>query len=322
MLKYNLKDFMKGYQNGIINKAYYGLSNDYLWKPYDASIESIYGLRMASTDYIQYTRAHDDAPLLMSIGGKSYQFARGWDALEGYYTRLYQIGGSEVGRWHEGEMVEVSYDVPIEIYNLNHFVEDYDAEIAEMEKVGRVVYQRVLTPIYRKQSGETYCVGFDKMVEEYSQVSFDDGQTWITTATTEVLVEHNSEDCGYQKPSIKSVSATHFTTQVDADGNLNRIHSTADSQSQLTSRCYIQVKGITSITFKTYVSVDNSGLRFYSSKDNYQSGTTIRGINKTWTLGDLDPSLTYGIQVQLIGREGQYITGTNCGADITYTTLE
>lgn len=321
MLKYNLKDLTKAYENGIVNKAYQGITSSVTWSEYDSSIQP-YGLKMECNDYIQYSREYEGSPIMLSIGGNGHQFARGWDADVGYYVRLYRIGGEEVKRWFPGETIEITYDEPISIYNLDTYTQEYEAELAVMEKKGRVVYQRVRTPMYRKTSGETYCVGFDKMAEEYSQVSFDDGQTWTTTATTEVLVEHNSEDCGFVKPSIKSVSATHFTTQVDVDGNLNRIHSTADSQSELNSRCYIQVKGITSITFKTYVSVDNSGLRFYSSKDNYQSSTTIRGVNKTWTLGDLDPSLTYGIQVQLIYREGQYITGTNCGADITYTTLE
>lgn len=208
-------------------------------------------------------------------------------------------------------------------YNLKDLTKAYENGIVNKAYDGsKLVYQRVRTPMYRKTSGETYCVSFDKMVEEYSQVSFDDGQSWTTTATTEVLVEHNSEDCGFVKPSIKSVKATHFTYTVDEDGNLNHIHSTADTESELDSRCFIEVKGITSITFKIAQSVDSSGLRFYSSKDNYQTGTTVKIVGRTWTLGDLDPALTYGIQVQLIRRDAQYITGTNCSADITYTTLE
>jgi len=321
MLKYNLKDLTKAYENGIVNKAYQGVTSSVTWSEYDSSLTP-YGLKMKSNDYIQYTRKHDGSPVMLSVGGNSLQFARGWDADVGYYVRLYKIGGTEVKRWFPDETIEVTYDEPISIYNLDVYTQEYEAELAVIGNKGRVIYKRVRTPMYRKTSGETYCVGFDKMVEEYSQVSFDDGQTWTTTATTEVLVEHNSEDCGYQKPSIKSVYETTWTLVSDSDGNLSHIGHTAQGESSLAQRCFIQVKGITSITFKITNSVDYSGLRFYSSKDNYQTGTTVKNVGGTWKLGDLDPSLTYGIQVQLIRRDAQYITGTNCGADITYTTLE
>ena len=56
-------------------------------------------------------------------------------------------------------------------------------------------------PEYRNRSGETYCEGYDKYVDVYSEVSYDGGSTWEITATTETLVERNSEDCGYVKDS-------------------------------------------------------------------------------------------------------------------------
>ena len=205
-------------------------------------------------------------------------------------------------------------------YNSKDLLKCYQNGIINKAIQNGHIYQRVRTPMYRSITSNTHCEGFDKYGEVSYQVSTDDGVTWVTTASTEGLIEKNSIDCGYTGPSIKSVSATHFTTQVDVDGNLSHIHSTANTESQLMSRCYIQVKGITSITFKITQSVDSSGLRFYSSKDNYQTGTTVKIVGRTWTLGDLDPTQTYGIQVQLIRRDAQYITGTNCGADITYTT--
>lgn len=57
------------------------------------------------------------------------------------------------------------------------------------------------TPQYRTTSGTPYCVGYDKYVEVYSQVSYDGGVTWITTATTPTLVEAQSTDCGYVPPT-------------------------------------------------------------------------------------------------------------------------
>ena len=56
-------------------------------------------------------------------------------------------------------------------------------------------------PIYRTTSSSTYCTGYDKYVDVYSQVSYDNGSTWQTTATTSTLIEHNSTDCGYTPPT-------------------------------------------------------------------------------------------------------------------------
>ena len=51
---------------------------------------------------------------------------------------------------------------------------------------------------YRTTSGTPYCSGYDKYVDVYSQVSYDMGSTWQTTATTPTMIEHNSYDCGYE----------------------------------------------------------------------------------------------------------------------------
>lgn len=59
------------------------------------------------------------------------------------------------------------------------------------------------TIMYRTTSGTSYCSGssgYDKYVDVYSQVSYDNGRTWATTATTPTLVETNSTDCGYVPP--------------------------------------------------------------------------------------------------------------------------
>ena len=56
-------------------------------------------------------------------------------------------------------------------------------------------------PIYRTTSSSTYCTGYDKYVDVYSQVSYNNGSTWQTTATTSTLLEHNSTDCGYTPPT-------------------------------------------------------------------------------------------------------------------------
>ena len=54
------------------------------------------------------------------------------------------------------------------------------------------------TPQYRTLSGTPYCSNADKYVEVYSQVSYDSGVNWETTATTQELVQAHSYDCGYR----------------------------------------------------------------------------------------------------------------------------
>lgn len=58
-------------------------------------------------------------------------------------------------------------------------------------------YCGYIEPQYRTTSGTPYCSGYDKYVDVYSQVSYDEGATWETTATTPTMIEHNSYDCGY-----------------------------------------------------------------------------------------------------------------------------
>lgn len=55
---------------------------------------------------------------------------------------------------------------------------------------------------HRTTSGTPYCTGYDKYVDVYSQVSYDGGATWTTTATTPTLVEQDSEDCGWTPPEV------------------------------------------------------------------------------------------------------------------------
>ena len=62
-------------------------------------------------------------------------------------------------------------------------------------------YVPPIEPQYRTTSGTPYCEGYDKYVDIYSQVSYDGGITWSTTATTPTLVEAYSQDCGYVPPS-------------------------------------------------------------------------------------------------------------------------
>lgn len=64
-------------------------------------------------------------------------------------------------------------------------------------------------PQYRTTSGTPYCSGYDKYVDVYSQVSYDEGVTWQTTATTPTMVEHNSSFCGYEV-KYRTTSGTSY----------------------------------------------------------------------------------------------------------------
>ena len=69
-----------------------------------------------------------------------------------------------------------------------------------------------IEPQYRTTSGTPYCSGHDKYVSVYSQVSYNGGQTWTTTATTNTMIEHNSQDCGYV-PSYSGQYLTFVATE-------------------------------------------------------------------------------------------------------------
>ena len=64
-------------------------------------------------------------------------------------------------------------------------------------------YVPPIEPQYRTISGTPYCQSVDKYVDVYSQVSYDGGSTWTTTATTPTLVERNSQECGYIEPQYR-----------------------------------------------------------------------------------------------------------------------
>ena len=69
-------------------------------------------------------------------------------------------------------------------------------------------------PQYRTTSGTPYCTGYDLYVNVYSQVSYDEGITWETTATTITLVQENSPQCGY----VPSYQNQYFTIEAIDSG--------------------------------------------------------------------------------------------------------
>lgn len=81
-----------------------------------------------------------------------------------------------------------------------------------------------IEPQYRTISGTPYCNGYDKYVTKYGQISYDSGETWTTTSTTEQFVEANSQYCGYNPPE-----PTGCTAFIVDGGSWNDVPSTGAS---------------------------------------------------------------------------------------------
>ena len=105
--------------------------------------------------------------------------------------------------------------------------------------------------IHRTISGETYCDGYDKRVYLYKQVSYDDGETWETTATTSSLVEKNSEDCGYVPPTPPSDWDITAKFNVASTSNPTRIASATTNFSKIEIDGIEQQSVATGYTFST-----------------------------------------------------------------------
>lgn len=117
------------------------------------------------------------------------------------------------------------------------------------------------TAQYRTISGTPYCTGYDKYVDVYSQVSYDSGSTWTTTATTPTLVEADSEDCGYVPPTPPTppVSCTVITytantklNETTQSSRMNALHTnqfSGSSGQQLTMTSHTFENGVGRIEF-------------------------------------------------------------------------
>ena len=177
-------------------------------------------------------------------------------------------------------------------------------------------------PEYRTTSGTPYCTGYDKYVDVYSQVSYDSGSTWTTTATTPTLVEANSEDCGYVPPTPPTPSGdsrqyltfrphgdTEFWFSYGDSENYNMISYSLNSGQSWTAVDYnehtVTVHSGDTIMWRGYAMNPNTGNgigQFHSSgstwdvegnvmsllyNDNFSGQTSLSGYN------DVFPNLFY-----------------------------
>ena len=119
---------------------------------------------------------------------------------------------------------------------------------------------------------------------------------------TNLIYGEDETKCHTYTPSVKMTQANSWNYSADTNSNVYRIQKTASSSGQLTT-CYISVSGVSEVVITLNLSSNQSGINYSSSKDNYATSTTIKSTFSG-----------------LIRRSGQYISGTNAGANITWTS--
>ena len=170
-------------------------------------------------------------------------------------------------------------------------------------------------PQYRTTSGTPYCQGNDKYIDIYSQVSYDGGNTWSTTATTTTLVERNSEDCRYIPPTpfdgkirLSYTNGDEYTAVCDSNTTITsgETHPTGYTYSAMTSAeigdcvtsisssTFIRCSGLTSVIIGSGVtSIGNYAFQSCTglTSVNIPSGVTNferQIFNACWSLSRLN----------------------------------
>ena len=90
---------------------------------------------------------------------------------------------------------------------------------------------------YRTTSGTPYCNGYDRYVDVYSQVSYDMGSTWETTATTPTMIEAQSPACApsYENQYLTFVALESGTFSYSSYTSSNVVSYSLDSGTTWTS---------------------------------------------------------------------------------------
>ena len=136
---------------------------------------------------------------------------------------------------------------------------------------------------------------------------------------TNLIYAEDNTKCLTYTPSVKITTVNGWSHTEDSNGNTTRITKSASKSSDLTT-CTITISGVTNITFTQKNAISGSGIEYSSSVDNFATKTQVRTSGQTWGLTNLDPSKTYTIRCRLLAKtQGQYITGTNASANITWS---
>lgn len=134
-----------------------------------------------------------------------------------------------------------------------------------------------VAPQYRTISGDPYCNGVDKYKDVYSQVSYDGGSSWETTATTLTLIQAKSADCGYAE---RTISGDPYCSGVDKYVDVSA-QTSSDSGSTWT----------TTATTPTLVQAKSTDCGF--SARTISTATTCVGVDKHY-LDEYQESYDFG----------------------------
>lgn len=125
-------------------------------------------------------------------------------------------------------------------------------------------------PIYKTTSGTAYCNDYDKYVDVYNQVSYDDGNTWETTAITPVLVEEKSDFCGYQ-PTYQSCTWIIEGNMIHYDIILKKYDKNTHVSESIISQgtCKSKVSGVISFPSDCTIKQYPPSSYTFDDSDNY-----------------------------------------------------
>lgn len=122
---------------------------------------------------------------------------------------------------------DTTTDVTITVQNYDNEINTLQEQYNSLSTTVQILMERLkeccpeeVEPQTRWVSSDTICDNFNKYQQEKEQLSVDGGSTWQDTGSTRrgILLEENSEDCGYVTPKIEGdygtiVANTHIAIQ-------------------------------------------------------------------------------------------------------------
>ena len=177
-----------------------------------------------------------------------------------------------------------------------------------------------VVPQYRTISGDPYCTGVDKYEDVYSQVSYDGGSSWETTATTSTLIQAKSADCGYAERTISGtpycdgadlVVVTSAQTSSDSGSTWTTVSTAITMVESGSSQCH-QTVHVTGVTLNKNSMSLNSG----SSETLVATVSPSNADDKSVTWSSNNTS------VATVNSSGLVSAVTSGSATITVTTTD
>ena len=165
-----------------------------------------------------FTNTNNCSILVPCDSVSAYKSASGWST---YSSRIGAIETDCTDKIHR-TISGTPYCIDIEKYVNKYYQTSNDGGINWSTTSSTITLLNArsadcVSPQYhRTTSGTPYCNGNDKYVVVYSQVSFNSGATWETTASTPTLVEANSPDCASPKLTLIYSGGSAYTLACDS----------------------------------------------------------------------------------------------------------